>query len=123
MISTGQSPRALSPRRVTSGADVSEKKSTTRNTRGSSVSSMASARAVAVEPPRTASDVFEIVADGNAEMLRHMIEFSGAQHLCELRSKKQEDYGRNLLHCAVTNGQIRTLHVLLKHRVFDPNQV
>eukprot|EP00904_Undaria_pinnatifida_P005958 jgi/Undpi1/2492/HiC_scaffold_13.g05871.m1 len=74
-------------------------------------------------PPPTVSDVFEIVADGNADLLAEVIEFSGAAHVCELRSKNQDDYGRNLLHCAVTNGQLKTLQVLLEHDVFDPNQV
>lgn len=73
-------------------------------------------------PPTVSGDVFEIVADGNADVLADMIAFSGAQHMSELRSKKQEDYGRNLLHCAVANGQLGTLQVLLKHEVFDPNQ-
>lgn len=84
---------------------------------------MATARGGAAGSTRTASDVFEVVADGNADMLEDMIEFSGAEHLRELRSKKQEDYGQNLLHCAVANGQLRTLQVLLKQKVFDPNQV
>ena len=66
--------------------------------------------------------MFDIVADGNADVLADMIAFSGAQHMSELRSKKQEDYGRNLLHCAVANGQLKTLQVLLKHDAFDPNQ-
>lgn len=78
----------------------------------------------AAGPPLTVtSDVFEIVADGNADVLAEMIAFSGAQHMSELRSKKPEDYGRNLLHCAVANGQLKTLQVLLEHDVFDPNQV
>lgn len=82
---------------------------------------MTSARA-AGPPPTVSSDVFETVADGNADVLAEMIAFSGAQHMSELRSKKQEDYGRNLLHCAVANGQLTTLQVLLKHDVCDPNQ-
>lgn len=56
-------------------------------------------------------------------MLEEIIDFSGAEHLCELRSKKREDYGQNLLHCAVANGQPKTLEVLLKDKAFDPNQV
>lgn len=91
-----------------------------RSTRGASILSLPSERAAG--PPPTVSDVFELVADGNADMLVEMIEFSGAEHLCELRSKKREDYGRNLLHCAVMNGQLETLAVLLSHKVFDPNQ-
>eukprot|EP00903_Cladosiphon_okamuranus_P013485 g12560.t1 len=74
-------------------------------------------------PPTASSDVFEIVADGNADVLAEMIAFSGAEHMSELRSKKPEDYGRNLLHCAVANGQLKTLQILLKQDVFDPNQV
>lgn len=72
--------------------------------------------------PTALSDVFEIVADGNADVLAEMIAFSGAERMAELRSKKQEDYGRNLLHCAVASGQLTTLQVLLKHKHFDPNQ-
>lgn len=82
---------------------------------------MPSAHAVG-PPPTVSSDVFEIVADGNADVLEDMIAFSGAQHMCELRSKKKEDYGRNLLHCAVASGQRPTLQVLLKHEAFDANQ-
>lgn len=73
-------------------------------------------------PPPTTSDIFEVVADGNADVLEEMIEFSGARHLCDLRSKTKEDYGRNLLHCAVANGQLQILEVLLQQKVFDPNQ-
>ncbi|CAM9641823.1 unnamed protein product [Sphacelaria rigidula] len=102
-----------------------------RNSRAASASYMNTARTTVGSPRavaagaslRTANDVFEVVADGNAEVLVEMIKFPGAMHLCELRSKRQEDYGRNLLHCAVANGQLKTLQVLLKHKVFDPNQV
>lgn len=100
-----------------------------RHHRVASITSISSESAAITSPRaapgalRTANDVFEVVADGNAEMLTQMIEFSGAKHLCELRSKRKEDYGRNLLHCAVINGQLRTLQVLLDQNVFDPNQV
>lgn len=122
MLSSRTSPRR-SARRATTSSSVSQSTAggTPRNhARGLSVASLPSTRAAG--PPLTASDVFEVVADGNADMLMEMIEFSGARHLCKLRSKKQEDYGRNLLHCAVTNGQLKTLEVLLDHDCFDPNQ-
>lgn len=125
MLSSRISPRGQSARRGTaaSGSRDSTLSSNTASgtvNSGMSVTSVPSVRATG--PPPTTSDVFEVVADGNAEMLGEMIDFSGAKHLCELRSKKQEDYGTNLLHCAVTNGQLTTLQVLLKHNVFDPNQ-
>lgn len=108
MLSPGRSPRP------------SGRRATATSTRASASSSIPSARAAG--NPRSASDVFDVVADGNADLLVQMIEFSGAKHLCELRSKKQEDYGQNLLHCAVTNGQMKALQLLLEHNVFDPNQ-
>ena len=117
-----KSPRP-SARGQKSSSPLSARPQSSRvTTRGASVSSMNSVRA-AGPPPTVSSDVFDIVADGNAEVLAEMIAFSGAQHMSELRSKKPEDYGRNLLHCAVANGQLKTLQVLLKHDVFDPNQV
>lgn len=133
---TGRSPRASAqserapPRksdcRLGDGA-AADATGGARNSRATSVASITSARTTVGSPravaARTASDVFEVVADGNAEMLEELIAFSGAKHLCELRSKRQEDYGRNLLHCAVANGQFTTLQVLLKQKVFDPNQV
>ncbi|CAM9343872.1 unnamed protein product [Ectocarpus fasciculatus] len=127
--STQQSPRPTqhSPRptarRPTSSSQVGGRTSLGGNTaRGASARlSMPSARA-AGPPPTVSSDVFEIVADGNADVLEDMIAFSGAQHMCELRSKKKEDYGQNLLHCAVASGQRLTLQVLLKHEAFDANQ-
>ena len=123
MLSSRTSP-ARSARRATtfSSTGGSTARNTSRvNDRKKPSTSRPSARLKG--PPPTTSDVFEIVADGNADLLEEIIEFSGAEHVCELRSKKQEDYGRNLLHCAVTNGQRKTLEVLLKHNVFDPNQV
>lgn len=75
------------------------------------------------KPPPVTRDVFEVVADGNTEVLQEIIEFSGAYNLCRLRNKSKENYGGNLLHCAVMNGQLETLQVLLNHKVFDPNQV
>ncbi|CAM9982819.1 unnamed protein product [Ectocarpus sp. 8 AP-2014] len=119
---TQQSPRP-NARRPTSSSQVGGRTSLGGKTaRGASArSSMPSARAVG-PPPTVSSDVFEIVADGNADVLEDMIAFSGAQHMCELRSKNKEDYGRNLLHCAVASGQRPTLQVLLKHEAFDANQ-
>ncbi|CAN0030816.1 unnamed protein product [Ectocarpus sp. 13 AM-2016] len=120
--STQQSPRPTA-RRPTSSSQLGGRTSLGGKTaRGASARSpMPSARAVG-PPPTVSSDVFEIVADGNADVLEDMIAFSGAQHMCELRSKKKEDYGRNLLHCAVASGQRLTLQVLLKHEAFDANQ-
>lgn len=125
MLSSRKSP-ARSARRATTSSSTGGGSTTSRNTsRAEDRKKLATARPSArlKGPPPTVSDVFEIVADGNAELLAEVIEFSGAEHVCELRSKNQEDYGRNLLHCAVTNGQLRTLQVLLEHNVFDPNQV
>lgn len=119
--STRKTPRPSARRQTSSSPPSARLNSSRGTTRGASVSSMNSVRA-AGPPPTVSSDVFEIVADGNADMLVEMIAFSGAQHMSELRSKKPEDYGRNLLHCAVANGQLKTLQVLLKHEVFDPNQ-
>ncbi|CAM9934749.1 unnamed protein product, partial [Discosporangium mesarthrocarpum] len=67
-------------------------------------------------------DVFEVVADGDADTLSDMIAFSGAARLAALRSKRPEEYGRNLLHCAVVNGRLGVLNLLLSHKDFDPNQ-
>ena len=119
--STQKSPRPSARRMTESSQLTGRPKSSRRTVRGASVSSTNTARA-AGPPPTVLSDVFEIVADGNADVLADMIAFSGAQHMSELRSKKPEDYGRNLLHCAVANGQLGTLQVLLKHEGFDPNQ-
>lgn len=116
------SPRPSASRRAAStqpGGRSNSRSSTT--SRSSIPSPLPSTRAMA-PAPTVLSDVFEIVADGNAELLAEMIAFSGAEHMAELRSKKQEDYGRNLLHCAVASGQLATLQVLLEHESFDPNQ-
>ncbi|CAN0153263.1 unnamed protein product [Ectocarpus sp. 4 AP-2014] len=119
---TQQSPRPTA-RRPTSSSQIGGRTSLGGKTarEASARSSMPSARAVG-PPPTVSSDVFEIVADGNADVLEDMIAFSGAQHMCELRSKKKEDYGQNLLHCAVASGQRSTLQVLLKHEAFDANR-
>lgn len=117
--STRKSPR---PSARGQAYPLSGRPQSSRDTaRGASAPSIKSVLATG-PPPTVSSDVFEIVADGNADVLAEMIAFSGAQHMSELRSKKPEDYGRNLLHCAVANGQLKTLQVLLKHDVFDPNQ-
>ena len=123
MLSSRKSP-IRSGRRASTSSSAGG--STTRNTsRADNRKKLSTSRPSArlKGPPPTVSDVFEIVADGNADLLAEGIEFSGAEHVCELRSKNQEDYGRNLLHCAVTNGQLKTLQVLLELNVFDPNQV
>ena len=127
MLSSRKSA-CLSERRATTSSTTTRGTggSTARNTsRKDDRKNMSTSRPSArlKGPPPTVSDVFEIVADGNADLLAEVIEFSGAAHVCELRSKNQDDYGRNLLHCAVTNGQLKTLQVLLEHDVFDPNQV
>lgn len=121
--STQKSPRP-SARRLTSSSQVGRRSTSTRATdRAASVPYCATSARNEGSPLTVSSDVFEIVADGNADVLTEMIAFSGARHMSELRSKKQEDYGRNLLHCAVASGQLKALQVLLKHDVFDPNQV
>lgn len=120
---TGKSPSVISRRETSTGRRATNSVGTARGARGASIAPVGSARAAPVGSTRTATDVFEVVADGNADMLQEMIDFSGAKHLCELRSKKREDYGQNLLHCAVANGQLKTLEVLLRGKVFDPNQV
>ncbi|CAN0188646.1 unnamed protein product [Hapterophycus canaliculatus] len=121
--STQKSPRP-SARKLTSSSQLGRRSTSTRTSdRAASVPSCATSARVEGSTLTVSSDVFEIVADGNADVLTEMIAFSGAQHMSELRSKKQEDYGRNLLHYAVASGQLKALQVLLKHDVFDPNQV
>lgn len=125
-MSSRQSPRRSARRATTSSATGGmTARCTPRNNpqRGSSMPFTTPPSARVAGLPPTTNDIFEIVADGNADMLEEIIDFSGAKHVCEQRSQKQEDYGQNLLHCAVTSGQLKTLQVLLKHKVFDPNQV
>lgn len=116
------SPRPSARRQTASPQPCGRSKPSSNTVRGSSISLPIPSSRALTPAPTVLSDVFEIVADGNADVLAEMIAFSGAEHMAELRSKKQEDFGQNLLHCAVASGQLTTLQVLLQHKNFDPNQ-